>query len=122
MAAINITPLVDLLFLLLIFFMVTSSLNIESSIFINLPRAEVAGDYRPGTIIITVSEENEIFINDGAVKKGELTDRLLQLKERGEVDPVIIRGDRESNYQTIIDVMDTLNKTGFTEFTLSTVR
>lgn len=121
-ASIDITSLLDLLFLLLIFFMVTSSLNIESSILVNLPKSAASGVKNSGSLVVTISESNEIFVNDRKVKGDELAAFLKKYKIDNRPGSVVIRGDKKSNYQTIVEVMDKLNQSGLPKFTLSTVK
>jgi biopolymer transport protein ExbD len=120
MASINITSLIDLLFLLLIFFMVTSSLNIESSILVNLPEADRSTDSSAGKIVITITEDNQIFVNDRKTSADDLASAVRD--KYSSKQPVVIRGDKRSSYQTIVEVMDRLNKAGMPHFVLSTVR
>lgn len=120
-AVIDITALIDLIFLLVVFFMVTSSLGKVSSISINLPFAEKSGEKKFSEFVISVNEKNTVFINDNEVPTGQFEDavrsRLDDLKE----GVVLIRGDKNSSYETIIMIMDTLKKQGISTFTLSTV-
>ena len=67
-ALIDITSLIDLIFLLVIFFMVTSSLGSESSITVHLPKAVQTGDYKSSNVVVSINKKNEIFINDSKLK------------------------------------------------------
>lgn len=120
-AVIDITALVDLVFLLVVFFMVTSSLGKVSSISVNLPYAEKSGERQLSEFVITVSEENEIFVNDEKVPEDTLLELITSKKDEMEEGVVLIRGDKKSSYEKIISVMDTLKKAGISSFTLSTV-
>jgi len=121
-ALIDITSLIDLVFLLVAFFMVTSSLSIVSSVTVHLPKAIQSGPLKHSNLIVSISEKNEIYIND---VKYDLNSLLLEFKKRKPLlkdGSVIIRGDRMANYETIIKVMDYLNLAGLQKFTLSTVK
>ena len=120
-AIIDLTSLIDLIFLLVAFFMVTSTLGSESSITVNLPRAVKASEYKRGTLVVSVRDNNEIFIKDKKVKKKELLQRLKALKGKN-TGPVIIRGDKKADYDIIIYVMDNLNRAGMPKFSLSTIK
>jgi len=61
---IDITPMIDLVFLLVIFFMVTSSLGKISSINVNLPRADKSDENITGEAVVSINKDNEIFFND----------------------------------------------------------
>ncbi len=119
---IDITSLVDMTFLLVAFFMVTSSFGSLSSITVHLPKAVQSGQMQHANLVISINEKNEIFIND---VKYPLSDLLQEFKNRRATikdNIVIIRGDREANYETIITVMDLLNQAGIPRFTLATVK
>lgn len=119
-ALIDITSLVDLIFLLVAFFMVTSSLGSESSITVHLPKAVQTGQYKSGSIIISINEINEIFINDRSVSMKDLKERVVDLKNRSKKSTVVIRGDRRSHYNTMVKVIDKLNQAGIPKFAIST--
>ena len=119
-AVIDITSLIDLVFLLVAFFMVTSSMGSESSITVHLPRAVQAGDYKKGNVTISIKENNGIFINDEAVAKDNLLDEIKSRKEQMDSGTVVIRGDRMASYETVVFIMDTLNRAGVPKFTIAT--
>ncbi len=121
-AQIDITPLIDLSFNLILFFMVTYSIGNISAITVHLPRAVQAGVYRGSELVITVNEKNRIYINDSPVDIKNLLGELKRRKEQLKDKTVIIRGDRQSNYETIVKVMDFLNQAGIAKFTLATVK
>jgi biopolymer transport protein ExbD len=121
-ALIDITSLIDLVFLLVAFFMVTSSLGSESSITVHLPRAVQAGDYRPGNIIVTVNENDEVFIDDVKIDKNMLLAEFKGRKETLKDGTVIIRGDRKSSYETIVSIIDKLNQAGIPKFSISAIK
>lgn len=118
------TPLIDLSFSLLIFFMISYSASQGklSEIVVNLPSAVQTGAYKQGSVVISVNDKNEIFLND---KKQNLDNLLSEMKGRKNSlkdQAVIIRGDRKSNYETIVKIMDILNQSGIPKFTLATVK
>ena len=119
-ALIDITSLVDLIFLLVAFFMVTSSLGSESSITVHLPKAVQTGQYKGGTLIISVNERNEVFLNDKGVAVKDLKARVIEAKKGQKKTTVIIRGDRRSHYNTMVKVIDILNQAGIPKFAIST--
>ncbi len=121
-ALIDITPLVDLVFLLIIFFMVSSSLGKLSAISVNLPTAQKSGDSVAGQNIITITKNDEIFINDVKTDLNNLDAEIQNRAADLNKSPVIIRGDKDSKYDLIIKVMDSLNKSGISKFTLSTIK
>ncbi len=121
-AVIDITSLIDLVFLLVAFFMITSSLGSESSITVHLPKAVQSGQYKKHNMVISVNEKNEIYINDKLFSKDSLLKEFKKRKKERKELTVVIRGDRKTNYETIVKIMDTLNQAGIPKFTLSTVK
>ena len=121
-AQIDMTSLVDLVFLLVVFFMVTSSLGNVSSIIVNLPKAVQSGDNKYSNLIVSITENNEIYINDVKYSIDSILDEFNNRKAALKDGAVIIRGDRRSNYETIVKVMDYLNQAGIPKFTLSTIK
>jgi len=119
-ALIDITSLIDLVFLLVAFFMVTSSLGSESSITVHLPKAEQTAQYKGGDIVVSINERNEIFINDILYTKETIIEELKRLKaSKGDLS-VVIRGDRKADYEMIVTIMDRLNQAGIPKFTIAT--
>jgi biopolymer transport protein ExbD len=119
---IDITSLVDMTFLLVAFFMVTSSFGSLSSITVHLPKAVQSGQMQHANMVISINEKNEVFINDVKYPLGDLLQEFRKRKESVKEKVVIIRGDRDANYETIIAVMDLLNQAGIPRFTLATVK
>ncbi len=121
-AVIDITPLIDLVFLLVAFFMVTSSLGGESSITVNLPKAHESGDYKAGTHTVTVTKDNKFYFDDRPINRKEISGELDKWKRKSSDVSVVIRGDRESNYESIIYVIDKINSAGIPKFIISAIR
>lgn len=119
---IDITSLVDMTFLLVAFFMVTSSFGSVSSITVHLPKAVQSGQMQHANMVISINEKNEVYINDVKYPLGDLLHEFRKRKESVKDKVVIIRGDRDANYETIITVMDLLNQAGIPRFTLATVK
>ncbi|HPB83784.1 MAG TPA: biopolymer transporter ExbD, partial [Spirochaetota bacterium] len=113
-----------LAFSLLVFFMISynASQGRVSSIVVNLPRAIQTGEYREGNTIISINNKNEVFINDAKFNLSALPREIESRKEKMKKGTVIIRGDRKSNYETIVKIMDYLNRSGIPKFTLATIK
>jgi biopolymer transport protein ExbD len=118
-ATIDITSLIDLVFLLVVFFMVTSSLGRISSISVNLPRADQSGSGTQAEHVISINEKNEIFIND--VPSGMISERRSGAGS-GIAQGRSFSGRPSIPVQAIVKVMDGLNQAGISKFSLSTVK
>lgn len=117
---IDITPMIDLVFLLVIFFMVTSSLGKISSINVNLPRAEKSDENITGEAVVSINKDNEIFFNDVKVDSARIMEEAEKLA--GFKGKIIIRADKEANYESVVSVIDALNKKGVKNFVLAAVK
>ncbi|HQQ22429.1 MAG TPA: biopolymer transporter ExbD [Spirochaetota bacterium] len=117
---IDITPMIDLVFLLVIFFMVTSSLGKISSINVNLPRADKSDENITGEAVVSINKDNEIFFNDVKVDSARIMEEAEKLADfKGKI---IIRADKEANYESVVSVIDALNKKGIKNFVLAAVK
>ncbi|MDA3899437.1 MAG: biopolymer transporter ExbD [Spirochaetes bacterium] len=117
---IDLTALIDLVFLLVVFFMVSSSLGKTSSIHVTVPFAKNSGESQSASAIITVDSDNKIFLNDSPVNEEQLEQVFSDNLERLQKDTVLIRGDESSDYGVIIRIMDSLSSVGINDFTFST--
>ena len=117
---INLTPLIDVVFLLLIFFMVSTSFKKETKVSLTLPEANgEALDSSNDSIEVTVTKTGEVFVNgNGLVNRdvGTIKEALKQSSTDHQT-PVIISADAAAPYQAVITVMDAA---GFNNLTLPT--
>ena len=105
MNEINVTPLVDVMLVLLIVFIVTAPL-FTHSIKIDLPRAQTQVDReKPDTVTLAMDGAGRYFWNNQAIERGELSRRLLEASGRQPQPELHIRADRETRYQVLADVM-----------------
>ena len=117
--------MVDILFLLLIFFMSTYSMrDQELAVDVGLPTSETAetGETQALKIIISFDQDGKIFVGEREVKQDELLGRLQALAEISADQPVIIRGDAEGRYGLLLEIMDNAELAGLTNVKLAVVR
>tara|TARA_B100001029_G_scaffold176528_1_gene179580 strand:+ start:957 stop:1379 length:423 start_codon:yes stop_codon:yes gene_type:complete len=121
--SINITPLVDIVFLLLIFFIITAVLERNYLIEVDLPRGIIpASEPSEGGIEVIVSRIGEYFVNGESVlnhSETELKNKLLQVSEGDTSFPVILYADGEVSHRVVVNVMSIINDTGFTKLKLA---
>lgn len=122
---VNITPLVDVVFLLLIFFMVSTTFDRQSELNIELP--EASGEITESDVVdveIFIKQDGKFIINDNAVSSN--IDSLLRaLREAAgdNNDPrVIISADKETTHQAVMTAMDAARQMGFIHITFSAVK
>jgi biopolymer transport protein ExbD len=118
LAEINVTPMVDVMLVLLVIFMVAAPL-LTVSVPINLPKSSAAATTQPQEpLIVSVNAAGDTYIGDDKVEAGDLPDRLASL---AAVDPariVYVRGDRTIQYGRLMDLLDLVNHAGFAKVSL----
>ncbi|WP_086607162.1 ExbD/TolR family protein [Erythrobacter donghaensis] len=120
MAEINVTPLVDVMLVLLIIFMVTVTLP-AVGVPIDLPDSRAAPvEEKPEQITISVDAVGRIYIEDTPVPIGGLPAALEALDRGGEPPLIVLRGDRNLDYGRVMAVMGELGRAGFTQISLVT--
>jgi biopolymer transport protein ExbD len=106
---IQMAPLIDIIFLLLIFFMSASIFyQLETEINITVPTAKEGADIRraPGEIIVNVLKDGKVVVNQRELTYKELGRMLARVSELYKGQPVIIRADRETYHKHVIKVLD----------------
>ena len=117
------TALMDVIFLLLCFFVTTSVFSQwESEIAISLPSAKSATvpGRMPGEIILNVSAGGMVTVNGQVLSLEELTKRLSRLAKLYPDQPVVIRADRETSYEKLVEVIDACRTADVWNFSLAT--
>lgn len=116
----NIAPLVDVVFLLLIFFMLTSTLLERKMIEVDLPLAgSAASSSELAPVTITLRGTSEIFLNGEISSQETLANELANFKNPEAL--VLIRSDQAVQVQTLVSVIDTLRDQNFSNISLETI-
>jgi biopolymer transport protein ExbD len=117
---INITPMLDLAYVLLVIFIIMTTATVQG-MKVNLPKASAAPSLaKQTTKAITISNDGKIFLDTIPVTLSELEQRLVQQRALTPDFPVIIRGDSQTQYQNVIDVLDMLGRLSITQVGLAT--
>ena len=111
LADINVTPLVDVVLVLLIIFMVTAPM-MSRGIDVRLPKTQSGSDTTEDRLIVSVDRDSTIYVNDRAVNLALLTDRLKDEMKRTGVDFIFLRADQDVPYGRVMSVMDMIKKAG----------
>ena len=113
MADINVTPLVDVMLVLLIIFMITAPM-LHQGIEVALPQAEAASlpQRIQDPLIVSVNRDGLVFLQDEPIHQTQLVDRLSALLAGRAEDTIFLKGDREVSYGRIMEVLDLLNQGG----------
>ena len=120
-SGIDLTPMIDIVFNLLIFFMVGSTIIVTPQIEISLPKSTSAvGAEKNETVVISISKDGQKYIN-GYLSKDIDADLKKLSETEGELEkPVEIRSDEDVKTQTLISVIDSVKNAGFTKLSIAT--
>ncbi len=118
-AEINITPLTDVFLVLLIIFMVTTSVVVNQSKQVDLPGAEVS-DTTPQGVTVTVNPNGEMLVNDVPTSDAELFDALESALADTREKLVILRGDKTVMLGRAVNILDVAQQAGATGIALAT--
>ena len=118
LSEINVTPMVDVMLVLLVIFMVTAPL-LTVGVPINLPKTSAAKVTEPKQpIIVSIDEHGATFIGDVPVAAADLKSRLEDLAAPDPTRIVYVRGDRATSYGRIMDLLGLVNSAGFLKVSL----
>lgn len=115
---IDIAPLVDVIFQLLIFFMLSSSFTFQSGINVKLPKAVTSDIIKEENTIVTISSENVLYLNGRIISIKELRLSLKQVAEMNR--PLLIKADRRASMGRIVDVWDLCRNLGIERINIAT--
>jgi len=117
---INITPMLDLAYVLLVIFILMTTATVQG-LKVNLPKASQTPSLaKPQTKAITINNEGKIFLDTVPVTIPELQERLSSQKAQTPEFPVVVRGDSLTQYQAVMDVLDVVGRIGITQIGLAT--
>ena len=119
-ATLNITPLVDVLFILIIFFVVSSTFLEQPGIKLELPRAQSSSPQRVEKAVLTISASGELFIGGEQVNQQKLSQHLRDMLPQMTEKNLIINADKEVNHGLVVEVMDIARRSGIQKLVIST--
>jgi biopolymer transport protein ExbD len=118
LAQINVTPMVDIMLVLLVIFMVTAPL-LSVGVSLDLPKTKAAGVTQPKKpIILSLNRDDKVFIGDDKVARGNVEVRLAGLAGEDPSRTVYVRTDRTVSYAALMDVLGLINRAGFGKVSL----
>ena len=122
--SINLTPLIDVVFLLLIFFMVSTTFTKETHLKLNLPEAE--GDVQPDApskVEIIIGQNGEYSVNGNKLVNTEIKTLMAAIKQVSGGDqnlPFLITADAQVPYESVVTAMDAAGRMGFVNLSMTT--
>ena len=119
---INVTPMLDLAYVLLVIFIIMTTASVQG-VKVELPRTQTAASLaKPGTKAVTISERGDMYLDAYPVTLELLETRLQQLKGSGGTVPVVVKGDGRVQYGKVMQVLEMLKRIDIVDVGLVTVR
>ncbi|MCM8809145.1 MAG: biopolymer transporter ExbD [Candidatus Omnitrophica bacterium] len=119
---INLTPMVDVIFQLIIFFMLSSSFIMQPGIKIKLPKAETTDIIKQKEIFVNITEDGKIYFKGKIVNLIDFEKNLREeIKDQKENIILIVKGDKDAKHGVIVSVMDKARKCGIERIAVATL-
>jgi biopolymer transport protein TolR len=118
MSEINVTPMVDVMLVLLIIFMITSPMLV-AGIEVDLPETKsspISGQDKP--LVISIDKKGEIFITETKIPAKELVTKLINITQEKKDTRIFVKGDKNLSYGKIVEIMAEIHNAGFTKVAL----
>ncbi len=117
---INVTPLVDVMFLMLIFVTVTSTFNVQQpAIQLDLPSSTSAGAADQGPSVLTLTEQGALYLDRAPIDEADLVAALrARMAESGD-DRIVLRADTNSQHGRVVHLIDLIKDSGYARVSLS---
>ncbi|MFA7344632.1 MAG: biopolymer transporter ExbD [Terrimicrobiaceae bacterium] len=117
---INVTPMVDLYLVLLLIFIIMTTAGVQGTK-VDLPKGSKAPAIGgPKSKAVTINNEGKVFLDTVPVTLAELEVKLAEYKAKNPDFPVVVRGDRATQYQMVMDALDVIGRVGVTQIGLAT--
>jgi len=117
---VDLSPLIDVVFLLLIFFMVSTQFKDDSGLDLSLPGSESRQQEKSENLTISIDKEQGIFIGDDTVEPGQLEEIIRQKLEGFEKKMVVLKVDKTVNHGMVVKIMDAAKSAGAEGLTFAT--
>lgn len=117
---VNVTPLLDIVFIMLIFFIVTSTFVKEPGVDVNRPDASTARERKFAAILVAVTEDNKIFINKDEVQLEEVRVNVEGLKRENPKGTAVVQIDAKADTRYLVEVVDQIKAAGVQDIAVST--
>ncbi len=118
MNEINVTPMVDVMLVLLIIFMITSPMLV-AGIEVDLPQTEstpISGSFKP--LVISIDKNEELYLFETMISKDTLIDKLKEITKENKDTRIFVKGDKSVSYGVIVETMAHVKNAGFTKVAL----
>ena len=119
---VNLVPMIDVVFQLVIFFMVSTTFSVNPGISLALPESSTSEPVAMTNLVVTIVSEEEIYLNQEGYNIYNIGNALASIsqEQRDEIQTVVVEGDRNSSYALMIQVLDVLRQHNFKGINLRT--
>ncbi|MDQ6976212.1 MAG: biopolymer transporter ExbD [Mariprofundaceae bacterium] len=119
---VDITPLIDVVFLMLIFFMISTSFSVSNTLKLDLPASHATQEHKKANKVnISIDKEGQIYVQDEPVKDGDVRRRILNISKGDPNTQVLLQADGATQHKRVIYVLDTLRELGMGKIGIATV-
>ncbi|HID36474.1 MAG TPA: biopolymer transporter ExbD [Ghiorsea sp.] len=119
---VDLTPMIDVVFLMLIFFMVSTSFTANNSIKLDLPQSTAqAANKDIEQVTVSINNKGQLFVQDEPVTDGELRRRILNISKGDPNMRVVLRADADAKHKRVVFVLDTVRELGMGKVGIATV-
>jgi biopolymer transport protein ExbD len=117
---VGLTPLIDIVFLIIIFLMVTSHFRVASGVPIRLPKVtQNAYERKSQDIIVTIDREGRLYLKGEKIDLKELGPKLQDFVEKGEVVQLVLQADKDVKHGRVVQVMDLAKSAGISSIVIA---
>jgi biopolymer transport protein TolR len=116
---INVTPLVDIVLVLLIIFMVTANFIVRETVEVDLPRAAHGGETVQGLVNVVMDKDAKLFFDGAEVSEEDLKRRVAEAKAKDPEARAVISADQSLNYGRVMHLIDVVKGEGIAKFALN---
>lgn len=118
---INITPFIDIMLVLLIVFMVTSSVTFQSGLDVDIPKisSKSQGNKNPTAVLISLDNKGGVYVDGFSVNPSDLEQKIKEALIKSKTDMIIFQGDKASSLQNTLDIIDVAKKAGAQKFAIA---
>ena len=115
---VDLTPLVNVFFLLFIFFMFTSSFIFQPGVKVNLPKVVTSEIMRQENLVITITKDDKIYLNDREISQDELSSNLRFIAK--EKASLLLKADSQASLGVVVKIWDTCRNEGVSQINIAT--
>lgn len=119
--SLNITPLIDVVLLLLIFFMISTTFVVQPGINVNLPKTVTSEKQIRKDIVVIITKDSTIYINEKKVDSRDILEKFKSEHDKNRDALLIIKADKEVSHGEVVNIMDLAKQAGISSMAIATI-